>query len=271
MFYSHRTVMAVISILTGFIFLSTAIPGAARIGQAGWFDTEPAKDQVIFAFGGDINKSFVRYAAALTGLARPRVCYLPTASADNVYNINYFYEVCHDLPLEPYVLRVWVSSYYDTLSFEDILLSMDVLIVGGGNTLNMMAIWKAQDIDGVLRKALRKGIVLAGGSAGSICWFANGLSDSRPKELSLVDGLGFLEFSHCPHYSSDGNRKKLYQEMILAGTTRAGYGCDELSGILFKNGEFVKAVSLNEKNNSFCISVINGRIVEKKLAAEKIE
>jgi dipeptidase E len=96
---------------------------------------------------------------------------VPTGSADNANNIIYWYDLCHDLPIEPYVLNVWVSSFYDPQSFEEILLGMDAIIVGGGNTLNMLAIWKAQGIDAALQKALQKGIILAGGSAGSICWF----------------------------------------------------------------------------------------------------
>ncbi|MFA6127911.1 MAG: peptidase E [Bacteroidales bacterium] len=232
---------------------------------------ESSPDQVIFAFGGDINKVFIKYTAALTNLPKPKVCYVPTASADNVYNINFWYDACHDLPLEPYVLRAWPSSGDDRQSFEEILTGMDAIIVGGGNTLNMMAIWKAQGIDTVLQKCLKKGIILAGGSAGSICWFINGVSDSRPKELSMVDGLAFLPFSSCPHYSEWELRKNLYQEKILSGTISPGYACDYYAGILFRNGTYIKAVSLSEKNNSWLISAQNGKIVEKKLKSEIVK
>jgi dipeptidase E len=226
------------------------------------------KDQVIFAFGGEINKGFIRYVAALTRLPRPRICYVPTGSADNVYNINYWYEICCDLPIEPHVLKVWVSSFDDPRSFEDILLGMDAIIVGGGNTLNMMAIWRAQGIDAALQKALQRGIILAGGSAGSLCWFENGISDSRPKELSVVDGLGLLKYSHCPHYSGGESRKKIFQDKILDGALHPGYGCDDFAGILFKNGRFVKAVTLNEKHHAYLVSVVNGKIAEDRLESE---
>ena len=111
---------------------------------------------------------------------------MPTASADNSDDIAYFNNICKYLSIEPYVLRVWISSEHADKSFEDILLDMDAIIIGGGNTLNMLGIWQAQEIDKVLGKALEKGIVLAGGSAGSICWFQNGVSDSRPITLSSV-------------------------------------------------------------------------------------
>lgn len=165
-------------------------------------------EQTIFVFGGDINKSFIKYTASLTHKPKPKICYIPTASADNVYNINYWCQLCHDLSVEPHVLRVCVSSYYDKKTFEEIIMEMDAILIGGGNTLNMMAIWEAQGIDTILKKALEKGIVLAGGSAGSNCMFENGISDSRPIQLSIVSGLSLLSFSHCPHYSNGKERKR---------------------------------------------------------------
>jgi peptidase E len=188
-----------------------------------------------------------------------------------VYNINFWYDACHDLPVEPYVLRVWVSSNEDRRTFDEILSEMDAIVVGGGNTLNMMAIWKAQGIDTVLRKCLDRGIVLAGGSAGSICWFNQGVSDSRPKQLTLVSGLGFLNYSCCPHYSEGETRKKLYHDRLTDGLIKPGYGCDYYAGILFENGQLVKSVALNEKNNSWFVSVKNGLIIEEKLQSELIK
>ncbi len=251
-------------------FVSFLLILSVRTGIAQEKNQVYSSDQVILAFGGDISKPFIRYTASLTRKDKPKVCYIPTASADNVYNINFWYDACHDLPLEPYGLRVWVSSADDPQSFEEILTGMDAIIVGGGNTLNMMAIWKAQGIDTVLQKCLKKGIILAGGSAGSICWYINGVSDSRPKQLSMVDGLAFLDFSTCPHYSEGETRKNLYHQKILDGTIKPGYACDYYAGVLFRNGRFVKAVSCNDKSNSWFVSVENGKIVEEKLASELI-
>jgi peptidase E len=132
----------------------------------------------------------------------------------------------------------------------------------------MIAIWKAQGIDTVLMKAYNKGIVLAGGSAGSLCWFTGGYSDSRPKQLSIVNGLGFLNFSHCPHYHSEPTRKPLYLQAILDGKLKAGYACDDLSALLFVNGQLKKSLSLDDKNNNYFISVENGKIKEELIPAE---
>ena len=220
--------------------------------------------QTIFAFGGDINQKFVQYVVDLTKKQNPKICYIPTASADNADNIKYWNFICKQLSLAPIVLRVWVSSDPTSKSFEEILLSMDAIVVGGGNTLNMMGIWKVQGIDSILGKALEKGIILSGGSAGSICWFQNGISDSRPVNLSAVNGLSLLPYSNCPHYS-DSLRRTLYYQQIKVNKINAGYACDELSGVLFKNGKFVEAVSLNDINDSYYINLKNGTVHSEKL------
>ena len=146
---------------------------------------ENETEQTIFVFGGGINLKFIEYTAELTKKERPKICYVPTASADNSDNIAYFNNICKYLSLEPYVLNVWISSEHTDKSFEDILLDMDAIIVGGGNTLNMLGIWEAQEIDKVLEKALEKRIILAGGSAGSICWFQNGKSSDWRKKYTM--------------------------------------------------------------------------------------
>lgn len=224
-------------------------------------------EQTIFAFGGGINQKFVQFVVDLTKKENPRICYVPTASADNEENIKYWSYICKKLSIEPYVLKVWVNSYRTTESFEEILLSMDAIVVGGGNTLNMVAIWKAQGIDEILRKALKKGIVLSGGSAGSICWFQNGISDSRPQHLSIVNGLSVLPYSNCPHYA-DSLKSTLYHQKIQNKEMKGGYASDDLSGVLFKNGKFSKAVSLNDINNSYFVSLKNGVVHSELLKAE---
>ena len=234
-------------------------------------DSKKPKEEIIFSYGGEINKPFIRYVAELTNRLKPKICFIPTASLDNPNVIIHWYQLCHDLSIEPYTLFSSPSSYYSPESYDDILTKMDAVIVGGGNTLNMMAIWKAQGIDSALFKCLKKGIVLAGGSAGSICWFENGISDSRPKHLSLVDGLSFLKFSTCPHYNNEKGRKELYDEIILNKKIHPGFACDKDSGVLFINGKFIKSVSLNSDSNSYYISVANGKILEQKLLSEIVK
>lgn len=250
-----------------YIILLVTLFGLAALQSGKAQNTQVPADETIFIFGGEANEKFVQYVADLTGKQHPRICYLPTASGDHEDNIKYWEHICKRLQIEPLVLKVWVSSSPVHKSFEEILLSMDAIVVGGGNTLNMLGIWQAQGIDRILRKALKQGVVLAGGSAGSICWFQHGISDSRPVHLSVVEGLGILPYSHCPHYAQ-AERKELYHQQVLDQEVASGYACDDLAGILFKNGKAVKALSQSDTHHSYWVADEKGRIHVQPLEAE---
>lgn len=219
----------------------------------------------IVAYGAGTNPKFVNYVAGLTGKPVPRLCFLPTASADSPLGINAWYEQCQDLNVKPFVQRMFISSYGQQQSFEDVLLSMDAIVVGGGNTLNMLAIWKAQGVDKILRTAWERGIILAGGSAGSLCWFEQGTTDSRPKEISEIEGLGFIKASNCPHYDSEPTRRPLYQGYIQSKRFMAGYACDDRAAIYFEDNTVKEVVVANEQSNAYYVYEENGVAKEKVL------
>lgn len=196
------------------------------------------------------------------------MCFLPTATGDDEEYIERWYDACRGLEIEPHVLRVWINSVDEQRSWEAQILPMDAIVVGGGNTLNMMAIWEAQGISELLKKAYNMGTVMLGGSAGSLCWFNAGTTDSRPKELSIVECLGFLKYSHCPHYHSEASRIPLYHENIRTGKLREGYACDDRAGVHFVDGKFKKAVALDTDSNSYFVHLKDGKVVEEKLEAE---
>lgn len=219
----------------------------------------------LFVYGGDFDRGFTKYAAALTGKKNPRICFLPTPTGDASGYVMRWFETCADLPIRPFVQRSFISSYQQKESFENVFASMDAILVGGGNTLNMMAIWKAQGIDVALRKAWENGVVLGGGSAGSLCWFEHGTSDSRPGDLSTVQGLGLISGSHCPHYDAEDQRRPLYWSKIKSGEFKPGYACDDKAGIYFENKEVKQAVALDEKSNSYFVTLTDGEIQETAL------
>lgn len=228
-----------------------------------------AQDKKIFVWGGDINLKFTRYIVDLTGKEHPRLCYLPTASGDNPDNIRFWGSICNALKIDTLVMNVWVSASPDNQSFEDILLHSDAIVVGGGNTLNMIGIWKAQGIDKILKKALDKGIILSGGSAGSICWFEKGISDSRPTNISAVEGLGLLPYSNCPHYSQK-ERRDLFHKLINNKEIHPGYAFDEKAGILFVNGKAKEFVTQNDKHHVYYVFLKGKQLEIKDLEAKKV-
>jgi peptidase E len=240
-------------------------PGASAAPRAG-----KAATRKILIAGGGYGEAFIRYMATLTGKPRPRLCYLPTASADSPEGIIAFFRSCAPLNVEAYAQESFIESATQKQSWEEVLLSMDGIVVSGGNTLNQQAIWKAQGIDLVLRQAWDRGIVLGGASAGSLCWFEEGTTDSRPKELTIVKCLGFLKGSHCPHYDKEADRRPLYHKQIGSGEMKPGYACDNDAGIYFEDNTVRRVVSTRADAKVYYVSAAQGNVVEKELESEHI-
>ena len=121
-----------------------------------------------------------------------------------------------------------------------------------------------------LRKAYDTGILMTGASAGSLCWFESGTTDSRPKQLTKVECLGWIKGSHCPHYNVEEFRRPVYHELIKKGELAPGYACDNQSGIYFENEKVVSCISSNEKSKSYCVDLVDGKIAEQELKSEII-
>ena len=261
----------IVTSLTGAVVASTDVaPGAApgdsrAAGQAG---PGAAATRRILITGGNFNTTVVRYMATLTGKARPRLCYLPTAAADSPGTILAWYRTCAPLNVEPLVQTSFIESTSQRLSWDEVFLSMDGIVVSGGNTLNQQAIWRAQGIDVALRKAWDRGIILGGASAGSLCWFEEGTTDSRPKELSIVQCLGFLKGSHSPHYDAEPGRRPLYQKLIGSGQMKPGYACDNDAGLYFEDTEIKRVFATRPGAKVYYVSVVDGKVVERILEPE---
>ena len=224
----------------------------------------------ILIAGGGFNTPFIRYMAELTGKARPKICYLPTASADSTAGTLTFFRNCAPLNVEPSMQESFIASTRQSQSWEEVFLSVDAIVVSGGNTLNQQAIWKAQGIDVVLREAWDRGIVLGGASAGSLCWFEEGTTDSRPKELSIVQCLGFLKGSHAPHYDAEPGRRPQYERLIGSGQMKPGYACDNDAGIYFQDNTVRRVVATRAGAKCYHVSVVDGKLVEQVLEPEMI-
>lgn len=257
-------------------FITTGSLGAlglslSDISVAARTDNTPADSRKkILISGGGLNKSFIAYLNTLTGKKKPRLCFLPTAAADDPRVAVYWYQLCADLDVEPYVQNMFITSYYMKESFEDILLSMDGIVVGGGNTLNMIAIWKAQGIDKVLFNAWEKGITLSGGSAGSLCWFEEGTTDSRPKELTKIKCMGFIKGSHSPHYDAEKERRPRYHNLIKSGELKPGYAVDNNAAILFVGDKVSKVIASDDHSNAYYVDLVEREIRETVLKPDII-
>jgi dipeptidase E len=126
---------------------------------------------------------------------------------------------------------------------RDLALSQDAICVSGGNTANMLAVWRVHGFDQVLREAWEAGVVLFGWSAGMICWFESGITDSFGPELAgLRDGLGFLSGSACPHYDGDELRRPVYTRLVADGFP-SGLALDDAAAARFDGTELVEVVT----------------------------
>ena len=174
----------------------------------------------------------------LTGASRPRVLLIPTASAEDESFVVRFYET-FARRAEASHLSLFGIPPPDVRS---VILEQDAIFVGGGNTANMLAIWRVHGVDGFLREAWEAGVVLAGSSAGSICWFEAGVTDSFRAELDALDCLGVLPGSNCPHYDSEELRRPAYRRLIAEGLA-PGLAADDFVGLRFEGTAFVEAVA----------------------------
>jgi peptidase E len=252
--------------------LGTAGLGAGELTLANLEKTpgQATPTRKILIAGGGFGTTFLKYMAELTGKERPKFLYLPTASADRESGIIRWYENCAPLNVIPSAQASFINSNRTDRTWEEMLLSVDGIVASGGNTLNQQAIWKAQGIDKILREAWDRGIVLGGASAGSLCWFEEGTTDSRPIELTKVECLGFIPGSHSPHYDSEGNRRPVYHRMIQSGEMQPGYACDNDAGIYFEGTEIKRVVHTREDAKVYYVSMVGGRVVEEELEAEMI-
>jgi dipeptidase E len=247
----------------------SVLPSGLQGGQ-GQATEQPAVKRQILAIGGGGGQGMMKYFLAMTGKKTPRVCYMATATGDPKASMEKWVESMkksHDC--DPRIQRMFVSS--DQLqSFEDELLAADAIYVGGGNTLNMIAIWKAQGVDKILRKAWEKGTVLGGGSAGSICWFEQGSTDSRPGTLTPMDCLGFLKGSNVPHYDGEKQRRPLFQDWVKKGEIMEGLAADNGVGLHYVDDKLFKIVSTRANANAYRVTRTGDKVFEEVLKAEML-
>jgi len=197
---------------------------------------------------------------------RPRVCFVGTASGDSGHYAARFRRAFGRLRCRPEVLSLLAPPRRSLASFVG---DQDVVYVGGGNTRAMLALWREWGLDRVLRRAWRDGVVLAGLSAGSICWFEEGLSDSvQSGRLVPLPCLGILPGSNCPHYDGEPRRRPTYRRLVASGGIRPGWAADDGTGLLFVGRRFVRAVASGPRARAWRLERRGGRAVETEVIPE---
>lgn len=172
----------------------------------------------------------------------PRVLFLPTASGDAEKQVTAFRATYEDRPCEPTALSLFRLGESGGISLRDLVLAQDLVFVGGGSMRSMLAIWREYGLDAILCEAWERGIVLAGLSAGAMCWFAGGVTTStgvpRP-----VEGLGLLPFSLSVHADNDRDRLPVYEQAVADDVLPAGWTADDGVGLLFNDDRLERVVT----------------------------
>ena len=212
--------------------------------------------QQIIAMGGGgflmepDNLALDRYVIEQTGKERPAVCFLSQASGEWRDFIIEFYKAFTQINCHPSHLSLFKPH---TADLEDYLMSQDVVYVGGGNTKSMLALWREWGLDRILKQAADNGTVLAGVSAGAICWFEAGTTDSIPGKLTALPCLGYLAGSCSPHYDGEAERRPTYQRMIASGEIMPGYAFDDGAAGHFVDGQLKQVVSSRPHAKGYCV------------------
>jgi peptidase E len=169
------------------------------------------------------------------------VCFIPTASGDSDGNISRFYEAYTVERCLPSHLRLFGRKVQDLRTF---ILAQDIVYVGGGATGYLLSIWRLAGLDAILRDAWEQGVVLAGVSAGALCWFEAGLTDTMGRPLQpLTGGLAFLPGSFCPHYDGEKDRRAAFHAAVGNGAIPPGIAADDGVGVVYHGTEIAEIVS----------------------------
>jgi len=212
----------------------------------------------IVACGGEqlVHPVLTRYVLDLTGKPRPRILFVPTASGDDATLLLTFYQAVGGVACEPSHLALFNRTVDD---IDGLVRSQDVVMVAGGNTANMLAVWRLHGVDDALRNAYRSGTILTGWSAGCICWFEAGITDSFTPELGpLRDGLRLLKGSACPHYDSEERRRPVYAREIAAGLP-PGIALDDAVAARYEDEQLVEIVSAKSSGRAFHVDATGER------------
>jgi len=198
----------------------------------------------------------------------PRVCFVPTASADAPTYIVKFYRafagrcIPTDLTLwNPPALPRQPSRTSELAAF---VAEQDIIYVGGGDTANLLVLWRRHGLDTLLREAWRRGAVLAGVSAGMLCWFTGGVTDSFGGLEPLHDGIGLIDATACPHYDSEPNRRPTYHRAIASGM-KTGYAADDGAALHFHGQNLVEVVSSKPQAGAYRVERVGEKVIETRL------
>ncbi len=199
-----------------------------------------------------------KYIKKLSKSKHPRVCFIPTATGDNSdYKVG-FYKTFSDLGCKP----SHIDLFKRTTALKDHIYHQDIIYVGGGNTRTMLAVWKEWGLDIILKKAYNRGVIMSGVSAGAICWFEKGITDSIKSNLSIMNCLGIVNGTCCPHYDEEKERIPYVKSILKKKIISNCIAIEGNSALHIIDGKHFKNISFGVDKNSYTVSIKNKELKE---------
>ena len=222
--------------------------------------------QIIAIGGGGFGRNpgegvIENYILQQANKSTPSICFIPTATGDNEAYKNNYYSTFTKLDCNPSHL----DFFKRTPDLQQLINDQDVIFVGGGNTKSMLAVWRDWGLDKILHEAYKNGVVMSGVSAGAICWFEKGITDSWSEELKIMECMGFIKGNCCPHYDEEPQRRPSVKSFLENKDINDCFCIEGGNALHFVNEEVFNSVSFAKKRNSYLTNVANDKFVEKEL------
>ena len=210
-------------------------------------------------FGRNISSCLIeQYIINLSGKDCPRICFLPTATGDNDTYIVRYYSVFTHLNCSP----THIEFFNRTIDIENHIMNQDIIFVGGGNTKSMLAVWTDWGMSTLLKNAYNNGIIMSGVSAGAICWFTKGITDSWRNDLNVLPCLDLIKGTCCPHYDEEASRIPYVNKVLKEKKILNCIAIEGGSALHFIDGAPFTNVSFNKHKNSYNLQIKNNKIIK---------
>ena len=229
------------------------------------------KRQIIAIGGGGFGRNpgegiIENYILNQANNKNPKICFIPTATGDNEAYKNNYYATFTKLNCRP----VHLDFFKRTPDLDSLINEQDVIFVGGGNTKSMLAVWKEWGLDLILKDAYKNGVVMSGVSAGAICWFDQGITDSWSEDLKVMDCLGFVKGACCPHYDEEPQRRPSLKKFLSQKILTSCYAVDGGCALHIDDEKEYRSIAFSKNKNSFLVEFNNEELVENSFPVTDI-
>lgn len=205
------------------------------------------------------NRPLIDYCLRLSDKTRPRLGFIATASGDAAAYVDRFDQIAAGLNCGPSHLPLFAR----TPKVGEWVAAQDVILVGGGNTKSMLAVWREWGLPTLLRDAWERGTILCGWSAGAICWFEQGVTDSYAGRLESLECLGFLPGSCCPHYNGEADRRPEYHRLLKEDRIQPGIAIDDCVGVHYVDMALKQIVRTDETASAYAVTMTASGVLEE--------